>query len=227
MAEQRDSGFELVLSNRQLLSLFFVVVVFFAAFFSVGYVVGFGHGEGSRSAPVLAESPPPSPAQEEVRLPDSLLRASDEEEEPSAPPARVQEQPKEQPKESPRIAAPPVRTAPPPEPVAPPRSTPEPVRTTAPAETPARTSPPVPRPATAAASAPAAGAFHVQVSAVRVEADAVNLANGLKQKGYPAQISTFDGWYRIMVGPFASREAAEASRSRLNNDGFDTVLRAP
>ncbi len=104
MAEQRDDGFELVLSNRQLLSLFFVVVVFFAAFFSVGYVVGFGHGEGSRPAPELAEAPPPAPAEEEVRLPDSLLMPT-EEEAPEPAPAPVRETPKE----SPRVVATPPR----------------------------------------------------------------------------------------------------------------------
>jgi len=36
-----------------------------------------------------------------------------------------------------------------------------------------------------------------------------------------------DGWHRVLVGPFASREAAEESRKRLTADGFNTLLRAP
>ena len=44
-SKQHDDEFELILGNKQLLSLFFVIVAFFAAFFSVGYVVGYGHGE--------------------------------------------------------------------------------------------------------------------------------------------------------------------------------------
>ena len=225
MAEQRDGGFELVLSNRQLLSLFFVVVVFFAAFFSVGYVVGFGHGEGSRPAPELAEAPPPAPAQQEVRLPDSLLMPAEEEApEPAAAPIRAE------PKESPRV----VQTAPPAKPA--PAPTPEPQQKTATkaasapdpaASAPRLTTPPAPRPA--ARSTAAASGYNVQVSAVRVAADANNVATNLKGKGYPAHIEgdRGDGWHRVLVAPFASREAAEESRRRLTADGFSTILRAP
>ncbi len=216
MAEQRDGGFELVLSNRQLLSLFFVVVVFFAAFFSVGYVVGFGHGEGSRPTPELAEAPPPAPAQKEVRLPDSLLMPTEEARpEPASAPVR------ETPKESPRtVETPPAR--PNPAPVAPPKKqAPAPATTASTAPRPTGT--PTPRPATAGAG------YNVQVSAVRVSADALNVVANLKQKGYPAHVEADrgDGWHRVLVGPFASREAAEESRKRLTTDGFNTILRAP
>jgi cell division protein FtsN len=225
MAEQRDGGFELVLSNRQPLSLFFVVVVFFAAFFSVGYVVGFGHGEGSRPAPELAEAPSPAPAQEEVRLPDSLLMPA-QEEAPEPAPAAVRETPKE----SPRVVETPPSAKPTPAPSAsPPRQEPAPAAGTAPV-TPAprpTTPPPAPRPA-APARAAAAG-YNVQVSAVRVAADAANVVANLQQKGYPAHVEADrgDGWHRVLVGPFASREAAEESRNRLTTDGFNTIIRAP
>ena len=219
MAEQRDGGFELILSNRQLLSLFFVVVVFFAAFFSVGYVVGFGHGEGSRPAPELAEAPPPAPAQEEVRLPDSLLMPAEEEaSEPAAPPVRAE------PKESPRVVEAPPAAKP-----APAASAPAQQKQAVQAATPAPrpTAPPAPR--SAARSTAAAVGYNVQVSAVRVAADANNVAGNLKGKGYPAHIEADrgDGWHRILVGPFASREAAEEYRKRLTADGFNTILRAP
>lgn len=228
MAEQRDGGFELVLSNRQLLSLFFVVVVFFAAFFSVGYVVGFGHGEGSRPAPELAEAPPPAPAQEEVRLPDSLLMPAEEETpEPARAPIR------ETPKQSPRVVQTPPPAKPAPAPAAPPkRQEPAPASGASQARPPAApttapAAPPTPRPA-----APRQGTragFNVQVSAVRVAADAHNVVANLQQKGYPAHIEADrgDGWHRVLVGPFASREAAEDSRNRLKTDGFNTILRAP
>jgi cell division septation protein DedD len=69
----------------------------------------------------------------------------------------------------------------------------------------------------------------VQVSAVRVSGDALNVVANLKGKGYPAHIEADrgDGWHRVLVGPFASREAAEESRKRLTADGFNTILRAP
>ena len=219
MAEQRDGGFELVLSNRQLLSLFFVVVVFFAAFFSVGYVVGFGHGEGSRPAPELAEAPPPAPAQEEVRLPDSLLMPTDEETSEQASAAV-----REMPKDSPRVVdAPPAKPAPAPSDPPAQKKAPAAPPTSAPPQTP----PPTPRPA--APSTAAATGYNVQVSALRVAADANNVVNNLRQKGYPAHVEADrgDGWHRVLVGPFASREAAQESRNRLTTDGFNTILRAP
>jgi cell division septation protein DedD len=67
------------------------------------------------------------------------------------------------------------------------------------------------------------------VSAVRVAADADNVAGNLRQKGYPAHIEADrgDGWHRVLVGPFASREAASESLQRLTADGFKPLLRAP
>src|SRR5580704_13154019 len=72
MAKNEDGEFELVLGNRQLLSVFFIVVVLLGVFFTMGYIVG------RNSAPVVAEAqrraepsltldsadttPPPSPA---------------------------------------------------------------------------------------------------------------------------------------------------------------------
>ncbi len=82
MARQ-DEDIELVLGNKQLLSLFFVVVLFFAAFFSVGYTVGFGHGEASGPAPTLANADSPTPEkQDEPSFPQSLYKEA-----PAMPPA--------------------------------------------------------------------------------------------------------------------------------------------
>lgn len=49
MARNDDGEFELVLGNRQLLSVFFIVVVLLGVFFTMGYIVG------KNSAPVLAD----------------------------------------------------------------------------------------------------------------------------------------------------------------------------
>jgi cell division septation protein DedD len=67
----------------------------------------------------------------------------------------------------------------------------------------------------------------LQVAAVRVEADATQLAGKLKSRGYPALVSSGkgDGWQRVVVGPFASPEAAQMFKSKLTKDGFDTMLR--
>ncbi len=49
MPRNVDGEFELVLGNRQLLSVFFIVVVLLGVFFTMGYIVG------RNSAPVVAE----------------------------------------------------------------------------------------------------------------------------------------------------------------------------
>jgi cell division protein FtsN len=210
MAEQSDNGFELVLSNRQLLSLFFVVVVFFAGFFSVGYFVGYGHAQGTSVAPEMVEAPPPAPVREEVPVPRVVEEPALVAEKP-APTAPVR---REEPK-----PIPPTRQSAPPPPVTRPASVP--VETAA-----VPRAAPVPRPATAASNT---NAYNVQVSAVRVADDATILSNRLRERGYPTHVAAGagDGWHRIMVGPFASREAAQESQLRLKADGFDTVLKAP
>lgn len=210
MAERGDSGFELVLSNRQLLSLFFVVVVFFAGFFSVGYFVGYGHAQGTSVTPEMAAAPSPAPVREEVPVPRAVEEAPVVAERP-APAAPVR---REEP-----TPTPPVRRSAPPSPVAPPVSAPV-------ATTPAPLTTPLPRPATATSNT---NAYNVQVSAVRVADDASILSRRLRDRGYPTHVAagSGDGWHRIMVGPFASREAAQESQLRLKADGFDTVLKAP
>src|ERR1700758_468058 len=49
-----DGEYELVLGNRQLLSAFFIIVILFGVFFTMGYVVG------RNSAPASAASLPPT-----------------------------------------------------------------------------------------------------------------------------------------------------------------------
>ena len=44
MPQNEDGEFELILGNRQLLSVFFIVVVLFGVFFTTGYIVGRSSG---------------------------------------------------------------------------------------------------------------------------------------------------------------------------------------
>jgi len=54
-----DGEYELVLGNRQLLSAFFIVVILFALFFTMGYIVG----RNSAPASMAAAAAPAPPAQ--------------------------------------------------------------------------------------------------------------------------------------------------------------------
>ena len=56
MAKKPDGGFEVLLGDRQLLSLFVIVVVLLAVFFTMGYVLG--RHTGSASTEAIASKEP-------------------------------------------------------------------------------------------------------------------------------------------------------------------------
>jgi hypothetical protein len=96
MARNDDGEFELVLGNTQLLSGFFIIVILFGIFFTMGYIVGRHSSPTSAAAgapdpvSVRAASPSaPPPGQAEVVMPD----AKQGETAPSEPPAPVVTQP--------------------------------------------------------------------------------------------------------------------------------------
>jgi cell division septation protein DedD len=87
---------------------------------------------------------------------------------------------------------------------------------------PASSSPPTvtkPAPAPATTARVSAGAFLVQVAAYSDRARADALAGRLRQKGYAAQIdsvaSNGQTLYKVRVGGFADRPAADAAKARL------------
>lgn len=95
MPSRQDEEFELVLGNKQLLSLFFVVVVLFAVFFSFGYTVGFSRGQQDRVM-AATSSLAPEPEVTDVRIPDTLLEDAPKPREVlSPPPAPVKPKPSE------------------------------------------------------------------------------------------------------------------------------------
>ena len=186
MSRSDDGEFELVLGNKQLLSLFFLVVVLFAVFFSLGYLVG----KSVSPAQTLAAQPPAT-----VNTPASVMPALPPLPEPTSapsaglpPPAVVETQPA--------------------------RS--EPVTdTTAPRSQPA--------------DAVLTRELHLQIAAVRVREDAEALVESLHRKGYKVTLNSQagDGWYRILLGPFASEHAAQDMKAQLERDGYKSILKRP
>ena len=105
MPSREDEEFELVLGNKQLLSLFFVVVALFAVFFSFGYTAGFSSGQQDRVIAATSNLAP-EPIAADVRIPDTLLEDAPRPREVLSPPtAPVKPEPPE----------PVVKPAPPPE----------------------------------------------------------------------------------------------------------------
>lgn len=66
MPRNEEGEFELVLGNKQLLSLFFIVVVLLGVFFTMGYIVG---RSSSPSEPALASAPEAVPRTHPVEAP--------------------------------------------------------------------------------------------------------------------------------------------------------------
>src|SRR5215471_12336499 len=78
MPRNDEGEFELVLGNRQLLSGFFIVVILFGVFFTMGYIVGRHSSPLAGPAPLASagtstsrpsRDASPSPATEEVSTP--------------------------------------------------------------------------------------------------------------------------------------------------------------
>jgi cell division septation protein DedD len=74
----------------------------------------------------------------------------------------------------------------------------------------------------------AAGAYTVQVAAVSKREDADALASALRRKQYPVFTSTnlpVDKLVHVQVGPFPTLKAAETTRTRLRNDGYNPIVK--
>ncbi len=77
------------------------------------------------------------------------------------------------------------------------------------------------------ATLPTAG-YVVQVAAVTKQEDADALVDALKKKEYPAFVATnsaSERLFRVQVGPFAEIKDAEATRTRLVNDGYNPIVK--
>lgn len=98
---------------------------------------------------------------------------------------------------------------------------------------------PPPRPAADAPSTstevakgakPSAAAFSVQLAAFADDKGANALANRLKKAGHPAYtepyVTSQGTLWRVRVGPYATREAAETARTKLKADGQNGIIAA-
>ena len=94
MPKNEDGEFELILANRQLLSVFFIVVILLGVFFTMGYIVGRNSGPAPvdvashkpESKPMVVDSPAP-PQESAAAIPTTPAPDT------SAPTATKQQQP--------------------------------------------------------------------------------------------------------------------------------------
>ncbi len=212
MARNDDGEFELVLGNRQLLSVFFIVVVLLGVFFTMGYIVGRNtvpqfadqrtSADVARRNPIVVEpagGAPPAPA---AKSPD-----------PVPPPSETKRPETKQP-----TPVKPAETKPPAETKAPETKKPVPA-----AKPPVET--PKPPPVTASAGDPPAGTTFLQIAATKKnEADL--LVEVLGKKGFRATTTPVPGQalLRVLVGPLGA-DAIGKARTDLEAIGFKPMVR--
>jgi len=204
-----DGEFELILGNRQLISVFVIVVVLLAVFFSMGYIVG------RNSSPTeTARSEKPKPDAESSGNPDAAPSEtpSPSASEPANPPAS---------EPAPEVTKP-AQAPPPPAP-----AKPEPIRKEAPPKPSPVTSPPAPTGApvhAAAAGEPAGGQYWQVVATARPDAEII--AEALGKKGFHVVLAPApkEGIYRVLVGPLRDAATQAQIRTGLESAGFKNPL---
>jgi cell division septation protein DedD len=202
MQKAPDGQYELVLENRQVLTIFFVVVVLCGVFFGLGYIVGkntMGYippaetggsagGKKSAIAPAsgLAEQPVPAAPSDSAQKAPEKIRAAEE----KAPDASESAAPKRE-----QAAEPQTKSA-----------------------------PPVPAPAPGMARGEP---LSLQVDALSTKENAEKLLEALKKKGFPATLATSpaDRLFHVQIGPFSSTAEREDMKARLEREGFKPITK--
>jgi len=204
-----EGEFELVLANRQLLSVFFIVVILLGVFFTMGYIVG------RSSAPVLtADATPPRRTDTKPLVVDSAA--------PDPAQAPLTEAPAESTRPittAPQQPAEPAKSAPKQSPIA--KSEPR-AEAVPPAKSePSKSERPKAEPPKGAKGEPASGETYLQlVATAKAEVDV--MVDVLKKKGFHAiqsPVPNKDGWMRVLVGPIADGTLNKV-RADLESSGF-------
>jgi cell division septation protein DedD len=200
---QTDGEKELVLGNKQLISLFFVVVALCGVFFAMGYLIGRnstkaalasgGDGISPAEAP-SGQRQQPEPPRETAAQPDAGAMPSAE----APAPSGVETKPAQDSAGAPASSGD----------SGPKTATPAPGKTIV-----------VPVPPTAELEA---GASYLQVAALQQRADADNVIRTLREQDLPAIAAQNpkDGLFRVLVGPYRQTAQVADAKARLKTLGF-------
>jgi DedD protein len=213
MAAMDSQDTEITLGTAKLLGLFFGLVMICAVFFALGYSLGrkseVGVASAATSSPPLqtssnASKPAGSPSQ--PAQPMTFYKAVEQKD------ANAQLTPASA--STGNSAANTDQAAP--------ATTPAPTTASPGTENAAQGASP-PDPLTMPA-----GNYFVQVAAVSKQEDAEALVDALKQKQYPAFIAgtaSSDKLFHVQLGPFGDIKEAEATRTKLINDGYNPIVK--
>lgn len=196
MPRNDDGEFELILGNRQLMSVFFIVVILLGVFFAMGYIVG--RNSSPTGVPEVAS-----------RRPDTRPAADT--------PASTRETPKETatsaPAEAPKDAdSQPRETAAQQGPATKPAPAPEPAPAPVPVKTPARAG---------TSGEPQSGKTYLQLSAIDHDKAEI-MVELLRKKNFAAiaaEIPEKPGVFRVLVGPISDADINK-TRAALQDASF-------
>lgn len=213
---QDDRYREIQLNGKQLVFLFMVAIVVSSVIFLCGVLVGRGVRNGRTVDARTLEDTPTAIAPSAAPIAAAPIESDPRT---AAPPSAVSD----------LVAIDRVETAPPPPPrpseAPPPEVKPSPAPPPPAAATAAASKPPAPAVAsgssrTAAASSP--GGHVVQVAALNSRGDADARVKKLAAKGYTAFVETpspsTPNVYRVRVGPFTTKQEAQAVADRLQKE---------
>ena len=209
---------ELVLENRQLLLIFFVIVALCGVFFSLGYIVGrntfsvVAHATQAVSGGAEAgnkPSPMPPPASSSQNSPNPPEAGAGPEQAGPAADLNFYQSAEGKPPEA--------KLAPPESPSA----------SSAPPSLPPSAAPSRPAAAEKPSPAEAPPGILVQVSALTRREDAQALVALLKEKKLPVLVTTGpnDTLFHVAVGPYKSDKEAEQAKKVLEEDGFRPIIK--
>ena len=209
MPKNDEGEFELVLGNRQLISVFLIVVILLGVFFSMGYIVGRNSSPGAAET-ARNEKPKPDQAADSSS-PAILPRRR------TKPPRPRQPIPALRPRPIPRLRSPPSRHNPRHRPLQRPRKKSE----LNPLHRPPRRAP-VER--AAAAGEPASGQYWQVVATARPDAEII--AEALGKKGFHVVLAPApkDGIFRVLVGPLPDAPTQAQTRTGLESAGFKNPI---
>jgi DedD protein len=228
----RRGGGDRVLESRHLVGLFLGVVLLCGVFFTLGYVMGrTQYGGAVHAADVLNGSAPsapasskskPAPAAKNAPAPvpdnggwdfyDNKKSASDHLE-PAPAPAVAPATPATKSATKAPATVPAVAT--------------KTTNTPPPAATKTVAAPTPKQPARFQPPALNKNSIVLQVAAVKLQRDALEMADAIQQKKFPSFVATSpaDNFYHVQVGPYPDMAAAENAKRALEQLGFKPIIK--
>jgi cell division septation protein DedD len=209
---KNDEGeFELVLGNRQLISVFLIVVILLGVFFSMGYIVG---RNSSPATADTARNEKPKPGQ------DTDPSGNSNPDAPADQPATPSSGNSSPPADSTPPSTPPEITKP--AQVEPPAPAPTKIVKAKPSPASSPLASPVQR--GAGTGEPAGGDYWQVVATARPDAEII--AEALGKKGFHVVLAPApkDGVFRVLVGPLPDASTQAQTRTGLESAGFKNPI---